>query len=93
MLGATDTNSGPEVAPLGIVTMINVLVHESIVMGALFNNTRLPFCEAPKPDPLMVTWLPTEPVVAETLVMAGPGFAVELTDTLSIVTVVSDEVV
>jgi len=93
MVGATDTNSGPEVAPTGIVIPIVVLLHKSIVIGALFNVTKLPPWEAPNPVPSIATWLPTDPVVVETLVMTGAGFAIELTDTLSNAAVVRVDVV
>jgi hypothetical protein len=33
MLGATDTSNGPDVAPVGIVITIDVLVHELTVTG------------------------------------------------------------
>jgi len=92
MLGATDTNNGPEVAPDEIVMMIEVLLQELTVTGTLLSVTKLPFWEAPKFDPLMTTWLPTDPVVAETLVMTGAGLAAELTDTLSNVAVARAEV-
>jgi hypothetical protein len=36
----------------------------------------------------MATWLPIEPVVAETLVITGAGAAAEFTETLSNVAVV-----
>ncbi len=42
MLGATETSNGPEVAPVGTVTMIDVPVHELTVMGAPFSVTKLP---------------------------------------------------
>jgi hypothetical protein len=87
MLGCTDTSNGPEDAPEGIVMTIEVLLHELIVTGRSLSVARLPFCEAPKPDPLMSTWLPTDPVVADVLVMVGAGTAVELTETLSNVAV------
>src|SRR5205823_9853385 len=83
MLGATETTSGPEVAPLGIAMVMEVPLHELIVTGASFSRTTLPPCEAPNPEPESTTWLPIAPVVAETLVMPGAGFAVELIDTLS----------
>jgi hypothetical protein len=92
MPGATETTMYPDVAPVGIVMVIEVLLHELTVTGALFNITKLPLCELPKLDPLISTWLPTEPVVAETLVMTGAGDAVELTDTLSKVAAASAEV-
>jgi hypothetical protein len=87
MLGATETTMYPEVAPVGIVMMIDVLLHELTVTGALLSVTRLPLCDAPKPEPVICTWLPTEPVVAEMLLITGAGEAVELIETLSKVAV------
>src|SRR5580658_5284319 len=55
ILGATDTSRGPDVAPAGIVTMIEVLFQESIVKGRSFSVTWLPFCDTPKPLPVIVT--------------------------------------
>jgi hypothetical protein len=55
MVGATEATRYPVVAPDGIVKTIDVLLHELIVTGALFNVTKLPFCETPKPDPLIAT--------------------------------------
>jgi hypothetical protein len=81
--GATETTSGPEVAPLGIVMVMEVALHELIVTSTPFKRTTPLPGEAPKFDPLITTWLPIDPVVAETLVMTGAGFAVELIDTLS----------
>jgi hypothetical protein len=83
MLGATETTSGPEVAPLGIVPVIEVALHAVIVTGLSFKRTTPLPVEAPKFDPLITTWLPIDPVVAETLPITGAGFAVELMDTLS----------
>jgi hypothetical protein len=91
MLGCTETSSGPEVAPEGIVMTIEVLVHELTVTGTSLSVAKLPFCEAPKPDPLMSTWLPTDPVVADVLVMVGAADAVELMETPSNVTVARAE--
>src|SRR6267154_2592307 len=68
---------------------IEVLLQVLIVTGASFNKTRLPFCEAPKPLPLIATVAPIDPVVADTLVITGAGSAVELIDTLSKVAVAS----
>ena len=42
--------------------------------------------------PVIITWLPTDPVVAETLVIAGAGAVVEVTDTLSKVAVAKVDV-
>ena len=68
---------------------IEVLLQVLIVTGASFSKTRLPFCEAPKPLPLIATVPPIDPVVADTLVITGAGSAVELIDTLSKVAVAS----
>jgi hypothetical protein len=87
MLGAIETSSGPDVAPVGIVNVIDVALQELVVTAVPFSNTALPPCVAPKLAPVIVTWLPTDPVVAETLVITGAGAAVELTDTLSNVAV------
>jgi hypothetical protein len=40
--GATETSINPEVAPEGIVTVIEVLLQALIVTGALFKKTSLP---------------------------------------------------
>ena len=92
MLGATDTSNNPDVAPVGIVIVIDVSLHELIVTDTAPSVTILPFCEAPNPLPLITTWLPTFPVVADTLVMTGAGVVEELMDTLSNVAVSSVEV-
>jgi hypothetical protein len=63
MLGATETTIGPDVAPEGIVMMIDVAVQESIVTGAPFSVTRLVPWEVPNPDPEITTWLPIDAVV------------------------------
>jgi hypothetical protein len=80
MFGATDTVNGPDVAPDGMVIPIEVLLHTLIVTNAPFNVTSP---TPPNPVPLITTWLPTEPVVADTPVMTGAGADVELIDTLS----------
>jgi hypothetical protein len=91
MLGATETTKGPgpEVAPNGIVIVIDVplALQESIVTGAPFSVTMLPPCDAPNPVPEITAWLPTNPMAGETLVMTGAGTAGELIDTLSNVAV------
>jgi len=93
MLGATETSKGPEVAPGGIVIVMDVPLQVLIVTAAPFSRTALPPCEAPKPEPEITTWLPIEPVVAETAVMTGAGVAAELTDTPSNVAVAKEDVV
>src|SRR6267378_5363018 len=86
MLGATDTTKYPDVAPTGIVVVIEVSLHELIVMGVAFNITALlpvPPCVAPKPEPVIITRVPGAPVVPDTAAITGPGADVALTDTLS----------
>jgi hypothetical protein len=90
MVGATDTARIPEVAPLGIVIVMDVADQELIVVGRPFKRTWLLPADAPKPVPEITTWLPMEPVVAETLVMRGAVDEVELIETLSSVAVASE---
>ena|SRR5690242_19613446 len=92
MLGATETRSGPVVAPDGMVMVSDVALQELMVTGAPFSSTVLPDCVPPKPVPAITTWLPTDPVVAETPVIAGAGDCAELTETLSNVAVAVDAV-
>jgi hypothetical protein len=91
--GATDTSNGPDVAPAGIVIVIDVLLHALIVTAEPFSRTVLPPCGLPNPAPEITTWLPTDPVVADTPVITGAGAAAELTDTLSNVAVAKEAVV
>src|SRR5437879_13090586 len=93
MLGATEPSKGPEVAPTGMVILIDVPLQVLIVTAAPFSRTALPPCKAPKPEPEITTWLPMDPVVAETAVMTGAGAAAELTDTLSNVALAKADVV
>jgi hypothetical protein len=90
MLGATETTIGPEVAPEGIVMLIDVLLQELTIAGVAFCVTRLLPCDAPKLEPVITTVLPIVPVVADTLVITGAGVAKELTETLSKVAVASE---
>ena len=62
---------------------IAVELQELMVTGALFSVTTLPSSVVPNPEPLIVTWLPTSPVVAEREVISGGGVAAELIETLS----------
>jgi hypothetical protein len=55
MLGASDTNNAPDVAPVGTVAVIEVAFQELIVIGALFSITELPLCVAPNPVPVITT--------------------------------------
>jgi len=93
MLGAMEASKDPEVAPAGIVTLIDVPLQVFTVTPAPFSNTALPPCSAPNPLPEITTWLPIDPVVAETAVITGAGAAAELTDTLSNVAVANADVV
>ena len=63
-----------------------------MVTAAPFSSTALLPCVAPKPVPEITTWLPIDPVVAETPVMTGAGAAAVLSDTLSKLAVASEEV-
>ena len=87
MLGATETTTKPEVAPVGTVNTIDVLLHWLIVTGVPFSRTRLEPCTLPRFDPVTDTCSPTAPVVDERDVMAGAGAPVELIETLSKVAV------
>jgi hypothetical protein len=51
MLGPTETTRGPEVAPDGIVMVIDVALQKLIGTRAPLSVTMLLPCEAPKPDP------------------------------------------
>jgi hypothetical protein len=93
MLGAMETSISPELAPTGIVMLIDVPLHVLIVTAVPFSSTALPPCKAPNPVPDITTWLPIDPVVADTAVMTGAGAAAELTDTLSNVAVANADVV
>jgi hypothetical protein len=92
MFGAMETSKGPEVAPGGIVMVIDVPLHMLMVTAAPFSRAALLPCEVPKPVPEITTWLPIEPVVADTAVMTGAGAAAELTDTLSNVAMAKESV-
>src|SRR5690242_3479635 len=87
MVGATETSKGPEVAPLGMVMLREVVLQELTVTGMPWSSTRLPPCVAPKPVPVIATGLPTAPVVTETPVIMGAGADAELRETLSKVAV------
>jgi hypothetical protein len=93
MLGAMEASKDPEVAPAGIVTLIDVPPQVLMVTAAPFSSTALPPCVAPNPEPVITTWFPMDPVVAETAVITGAGAAAELTDTLSNVAVANADVV
>jgi hypothetical protein len=93
MLGAMEASKDPEVAPAGIVMLIDVPLQVLTGTAAPFSRTALPLCVAPNPEPVITTWLPMDPVVAETAVITGAGAAAELSDTLSNVAVAKAEVV
>src|SRR5260370_12173912 len=83
MRGAMEGSKAREAAPAGIVMLIDVPLQVLMVTAAPFSRTALPLCVAPKPVPEITTWLPMDPVVAETAVITGAGAAAELSDTLS----------
>ena len=53
--GATETSNAPDVAPAGIVVVIDVPLHVLIVTAAPFSNTALPPCVPPNPVPEITT--------------------------------------
>ena len=55
MLGATETAKGPEVAPDGIVMVMDVSLQELMVTTAPFNITTLLPCGVPNPVPVITT--------------------------------------
>src|SRR5579862_8782190 len=83
MPGATETRTGPEVAPMGTVIVMDVALQEPTVAETPPSVTTLAPCVSPKPLPEITSWLPTAPVDADRPVITGAGLAVELTDTLS----------
>src|SRR5258708_3919749 len=93
MLGATETSTDPELAPVGMVMLIDVPIQVLTVTAAPFSSPALPPCGAPNPEPDITTWLPMDPVVADTAVITGAGAAAELTDTPSNVPVAKEDVV
>src|ERR1700722_17862321 len=72
-----------------MVIEIDVLLQELIPTCTSLSTTTLFPCVAPNPVPVIVTCPPTGPVVAEILVITGAGVEVEVTETLSTVTVTS----
>jgi hypothetical protein len=83
----TFTTMLPDVAPGGIVMMIEVAFHELTVTGTPFSVTTLFVCGPPNPEPTTANSLPTGPAFADSDVITGAGEAAELTDTLSNVAV------
>jgi hypothetical protein len=55
MAGATDTTNGPEVAPAGMVMLMDVALQVLMVTGVPLSSTTLPACVALKFEPLTVT--------------------------------------
>ena len=55
MLGATETSKGPEVAPAGMVIVMEVSLQELTVADAPFSRTTLLPCEAANPEPEITT--------------------------------------
>jgi hypothetical protein len=71
MLGARAAPKYPELAPVGIVTVIEVALQESTVTGASLRRPALLPWEAPNPVPEITTCWLTDPVVAETPVICS----------------------
>jgi len=92
MPGATDTTNGPEVAPTGMVMLMDVALQVLMVTAVPFSRTTLFPWGAPNPVPDSTTGLPMDPVVADVLLITGAGAEAELTDTLSKTAVASAEV-
>lgn len=65
MLGATETTNEPDVAPVGMVTVMELALQLLTVTGAPFRVTVLVPCEDPKAVPDIKTWVPTGPDVGE----------------------------
>ena len=55
MLGATETTKGPEVAPAGMVMVMELLLQELMVTAAPFSVTMLLPCPAANPVPEITT--------------------------------------
>jgi len=55
MPGATDTTNGPEVAPTGIVMLMDVALHVLIVTAVPFSRTTLFPWKVPNPVPDITT--------------------------------------
>jgi hypothetical protein len=93
ILGATETTIRPDVAPDGIVAVIDVSLQEMMINAKPLSIATLPSWEVPNPVPEIVTWLPTDPVVAEIPLMTGGVDEAEVIETLSNVAVASAELV
>jgi hypothetical protein len=72
-----------------MVMLMEVALQELMVTALSFNSTMLLPCEAPNPLPEITTWLPSTPLLADTLLITGAGAETVLTDTLSKVAVAS----
>jgi hypothetical protein len=55
MVGATETTSGPDVAPVGIVMVTDVALHELTGTEIPLRITTLLPCGLPKPVPVITT--------------------------------------
>ena len=69
----TVTTTGPVVAPEGTGTVMDVPLHVPGVAAVPLNVTVLVPGEEPNPLPVIVTDVPTTPIVGERLVIPGPG--------------------
>ena len=85
--GATETETGPVLAPVGIVIVIEVSDQAVTVALVLPIHATLLPCVEPKPAPEMTTDVPTGPVVVERLATTAEGVTSVVTERLSNVAV------
>src|ERR1043166_6084444 len=78
----TVTTTGPLVAPEGTVAVIELGLQLVTAAVVPLNLTGLAPGEAPKPEPLIVTDVPTGPDAGERLVMLGAVVIVNVTPLL-----------
>lgn len=73
---STATATGPLVAPVGTGTVMLVSLQAVGVAMVPLNETELLACVDPKPAPVMVTEVPTDPLLGESADMVGGGMIV-----------------
>jgi hypothetical protein len=79
----TVTTTGPVLAPLGTVVVIELVVHaEGTATIPLKVTVLFPWLD-PKLPPAIVTTVPTGPTFGDRLVMVGAGFTVKITPLLA----------
>src|SRR5580698_7836563 len=75
MPGSREIDTGPELAPVGTGMDTDESLQELTVAAVLPTQATLLPWELPKPAPLIVTPVPTGPVVVERLAITGAGLA------------------